>query len=446
MPTNTPLRKILTLASLLVLSLTLNNLMAQEVTRKVRIKMEKEVDGKKTVIDTVFTVGEGDDWKEADFMKEYESADGKKVRIEKSIRVEMEGEAEEGQEIEVEVSEDAENVFIIKNGKKKVIRLDGEDEDQVMIFKGKGKKGTWTTEEGEVIELDGDGQKVEVIINGEDGKKIERKSQVIIKEIEKDGEARLWKDEDGKVIIMKGNGAGKEINEEVKVILQEIEGKNDVNIWKGEDGKVIIMKGDEKVKNIDDDAKVIIRKMEGAEGEEKRQKAYKEIRIRKDRNDMSEADKARLKELMQDKEVKEFMERMDMKVMELEEEKGKPTGMIRQQKKNVSLSISKLEEADKASLMENGVKEKEIDGGLVVKQMYLFSQEGQFHLKFEAPEKGLLSVSLRDQDGELIWVEKRKDFEGSFKQALELSVEDKGTYFLTITQNKKATTRKVVLK
>lgn len=70
---------------------------------------------------------------------------------------------------------------------------------------------------------------------------------------------------------------------------------------------------------------------------------------------------------------------------------------------------------------------------------------GKFNLKFEAPEKGDIEIDIYDINGKKVYNDLVKNFDGQYKKEIDISDEHKGTYFLKISQGKKATTRKIIL-
>lgn len=71
--------------------------------------------------------------------------------------------------------------------------------------------------------------------------------------------------------------------------------------------------------------------------------------------------------------------------------------------------------------------------------------DGLFHLKFQAAEKGDLQVRVFDLAGKTVYTEEVKDFSGNFERDIDLSGESKGTYLLQVIQNGKALNKKIVV-
>lgn len=70
---------------------------------------------------------------------------------------------------------------------------------------------------------------------------------------------------------------------------------------------------------------------------------------------------------------------------------------------------------------------------------------GKFNLRFSSPDKSSADISVRDINGKIVYSETVKDFSGSYDKQIDLDSNAKGIYFVTITQSKKATTKKLVV-
>ncbi|MFT3886035.1 MAG: PDZ domain-containing protein [Flavobacteriales bacterium] len=112
---------------------------------------------------------------------------------------------------------------------------------------------------------------------------------------------------------------------------------------------------------------------------------------------------------------------------------------------HVNISPAELSTADKALLSGKGVTGLDRPLELDV-QCYPERSDEAFHLRFEVPERGDLSVDLRDANGERVYHEVISGFKGSYERTLDVSDQAAGTYFLVIAQNGRSTARKLLKK
>lgn len=166
--------------------------------KKVRVKTVKEVDGKKIVKDTTFTVKDEDDVKKV--VKEYTMiAEGD---TEADIKVDVMVDTDMDTDMEWE-SEDGKKIVIIKKGhhdcdkevraNKKVIIIDGDgSEEHVMVYPHGGHKKVmkFKSEDGEedIIIVSPEGHTRVIKWTGEDGEDIEIDYEFDMENLEKEME------------------------------------------------------------------------------------------------------------------------------------------------------------------------------------------------------------------------------------------------------------------
>ncbi|TDB66000.1 T9SS type A sorting domain-containing protein [Arundinibacter roseus] len=71
---------------------------------------------------------------------------------------------------------------------------------------------------------------------------------------------------------------------------------------------------------------------------------------------------------------------------------------------------------------------------------------GVLNLRFTAPEKGDITITVTDTDGKEVGKKQIKDFSGEFVGQIELKKNTKGTLFVTVTQKEDGAVRRVVIK
>jgi len=96
---------------------------------------------------------------------------------------------------------------------------------------------------------------------------------------------------------------------------------------------------------------------------------------------------------------------------------------------------------------ENNERVKTTNEKLVPLQLdyYPNPSDGRFTLKFKLEKKGDATIRIADPAGKDIYSENLKGFKGEYSKQLDLSKESKGTYILTITQDGKSITKKMVV-
>lgn len=71
--------------------------------------------------------------------------------------------------------------------------------------------------------------------------------------------------------------------------------------------------------------------------------------------------------------------------------------------------------------------------------------DNKLNLKFYAPEKGDVSVTVTDINGKEVGSQKIKDFQGDFMGQVDLKKNVKGTVFVTVIQKEDGTSKRVVV-
>jgi hypothetical protein len=78
-------------------------------------------------------------------------------------------------------------------------------------------------------------------------------------------------------------------------------------------------------------------------------------------------------------------------------------------------------------------------------KFYPNPNDGKFNLSFLLKEKGDTEVKILNMEGKLIFKESLPDFSGTYNEAIDISKEPKGTYFVRISQGEHAQLKKIVL-
>lgn len=389
------MKKILTaLLSLLVVTLTLNGLVAQEAEspREVRIMMKKNVNGVETMVDTTITLQPGQSPQEA-----LESIgmdlpgvnEGRQMRIRIDddnadnhfeFHEKMDGEVD----VNVEKNEDGTmKVTIIRNGETQVIN--GADD------------GTWTVDDGTVIDmqaLEGAG-----IFIGDD-------TRLKILHIDEDQNLRIEADRQ----------TGNHQDETNEIDLGE------ENTWLEEGAEVkIIQFHDVEVSEetlLDLDKRIVM--------------------IQKD--DLTEEQQNLLDAAMNSDNPEDMIDQI--KIMFDTEDEVQTTSEIHVVRIEIKMEDPDEEEMD--MLRESGAS---LNNSLELDALTLYPNpsNGKFDLSFQAPEEGNLEVQVRDLQGRTVYEESASEFNGIYQNNIDISEESAGVYFLSITLNGKSTTKKMIM-
>lgn len=399
------MKKILTtLLSLLVVTLTLNGLVAQEAEspREVRIMMKKNVNGVETMVDTTITLQPGQSAQEA---LEGIGMDVPGMNEGRQMRIRIDGdhddnhfEFHEGMEGEVDV-----NVEKNEDGTMKVtITRDGETQ----VIEG-AEDGSWTTDDGTVIDIQsiegggvfiGDDTQVKVLHLGE-GHEVDMNVNV---EVIGEGDER-------KVII---NRDGE---------IQEIKLDGD-NTWVGEEGEMkVIQLHDvdmDDMEHIDIDERVIM--------------------IQKD--DLTDEQKQMLEDAMNSENSEDMMEKVKFIIgTDGEVQTTSEIHVVR-----IEIKMEDPDEAEMDMLRESGAT---LNNSLELDALSFYPNpsNGQFALSFQAPEEGNLNIEVRDLQGRTVYEESASEFNGIYQNNIDISGESAGVYFLTVSLNGRSMTKKLVM-
>jgi Secretion system C-terminal sorting domain len=90
----------------------------------------------------------------------------------------------------------------------------------------------------------------------------------------------------------------------------------------------------------------------------------------------------------------------------------------------------------------------ETAGSKTIKELNAFPNKpnnNKLNVKFEAPEKGDVTIRVTDLAGKEIGIEKLQDFSGEYIGQVDLKGNAKGTIFVTVVQGEDGSTRRVVL-
>lgn len=386
------------------------SLNAQDDERKnVRVKIVKEVDGVETVIDTTY----------------------------------------EGLS-DMELKELAELDIILKNLDDELADLDIEIEN----INGDMDHKTMMVMVKELEEMEGDldekMKEIEImieisdslhehieqnikVIDSEDGKIVFINEDGVIEHIEIDGdESMIWTDEDGKVHHIDVEDGDHNViiktikskdGEEITTEIMEFKNK-DGNVWIDENGEETIT-----VDVINEDGEVIVIKRDG-DGFE-----Y-DIDYDTDHDIDTDGHHVYIsKDEDGDMEKDVFVTVMKKKIGDGEETY------------KTKIIISTIDTEDIEILKNSGVDIDRSANKLELERIKFSPNpsSGKFSLEFKSEIKDQLNIKIYDINGNEVYNEDVKNFDGHYKNEIDISSEDSGTYFLRISQNNKELVRKLII-
>lgn len=400
-----------TLLSLLVVSITLNGLMAQEAEspREVRVMMKKNVNGVETNIDTTITLQTGQTVQGVieemglDVNMGHHNGDGPHI-----MKMRIDG--GEGENVFIHSAEDSDsevdvNVERNEDGTMKVtVTRDGEV--QTIDVKG---ENSWTTDDGTIIKVKStegasfigeEGEQIKIIRLGDD-------------DLEHNVEVEVVGEGDERMVIINRDGVIQEIDLGAEGVWTDDESGTNVNVFRfnTEDG--------EEVEHVEIDKRIIMIQDE----------------------DLSEEDRAKLEEALKLGDHEDMLENIkiivgdDAKVINSSE-----IHMVR-----IEIKMEEPGEEEMNMLRNSGASDLNNSLQLDELSFYPNPNNGQFSLNFQAAEEGSLSVIVRDLQGRTVYQEDASEFNGVYQNDINISGESAGVYFLTINVNGRSTTKKLVM-
>ncbi|MBN2173015.1 MAG: T9SS type A sorting domain-containing protein [Bacteroidales bacterium] len=404
--------KLATITSMGLLALMLfsmSALNAQEDGKKtVKISKVTNVNGNETIIDTTFEISSLEDLDDIEAIKDLLGEDFNDLSGLEDLDLDFfitEGDLEgEGKYIITLENEDMENgdgfVFVTSDngtqqssvdGKSYVfIEKDGAESSERTISISSGDDLEWTSDRGMNVQVEdtGNGHK-KVTVNTDDG------------------ETREYMLEEGKGIYMIGEDGE----------LQKVEDENRVEWNANKDGDQIWITVEE-----DDDGNVTV--YTGNDENVDLKNNSKNNRIIIEGSDPA-------------------VER-DVQVNVIRKDDGNETIVIKK-----SIVVKKLNQKDIDLLKDAGVNiEQEKGENQLELDDLQFSpnpNDGKFTLNFSTPEKGTTEIRIFDAQGKEVYHENIENFNGLYNKQIDISNEKQGTYFLSIRQGDRVSTRKILL-
>lgn len=103
------------------------------------------------------------------------------------------------------------------------------------------------------------------------------------------------------------------------------------------------------------------------------------------------------------------------------------------------------EDASKDDLESTGIKAKKRQLEPVDLTFSPNPSNGKFNLSFTLKEKKNVTINIFDINGNLVYSETLKDFQGTYNKEIDLSREEQGTFFLQIIQGMYDIIKKIII-
>ena len=223
---------------------------------------------------------------------------------------------------------------------------------------------------------------------------------------------------------------------------------HDIYMWTDEEGNVSMVAGDHKVTQeieCEDGKKVMVLKttVNGESGEKK------DLRVIC--KSIHDADGDMTVDVLYDSMDEHMMIYSD------EEGDGHATTIIichtsmgednEEVKIKTKISVTDPEEEDFTTLKQGSFAPSVPDNDLDIDHLVFYPNpnKGKFTLSFNTDKTKKVEIRVFDMNGNEVYKEELKDFEGEYKKEIDISGEKKGTYFVNIVQDGKSVTKKIII-
>lgn len=363
--------------------------LAQEEKKKITFKMkiEKEINGKKQIIDTTIVLNNLDELNIEELNKKgifniQKSKDGKDIKL-----------------FYKDIDIDEENI----TGKHKIIiktndNINIDNEDLIDMD----------------IEMDENGEHKIVKWNAKEGTDKELKSKRIIMMKTDDSEGLEWIEEDIHI-----NGDNK--NNNLFIISEDITG----TIKDGLKTDTIIEGNDTII------FKTIVNSIDVNDKSKKNVLILKDGKLTIDKNINIDSDKILIKN-----------DNKDVKIIKIKKNDG--TEEI-----TVEICINEITKDELKTISKKGIK-TELENDVEKLELnelnfYPNPSNGQFKLEFNVAEKSKTLIKIFDLSGKQVYIEKLHNFSGKYSNDIDLSSNKPGTYILQIIQGNKMLSKKLLI-
>jgi membrane-associated protease RseP (regulator of RpoE activity) len=145
-----------------------------------------------------------------------------------------------------------------------------------------------------------------------------------------------------------------------------------------------------------------------------------------------------------EKHIEELIEELEMEKLNLNEELER----IRSERETmvIRIEIEEISPEEANEVNENATPKLKLDNDLVFDQISFYPNPGNglINLNFNVNGSGKLSVLVYDSNGNKVYQEERGTFDGTYTNAIDISEQADGTYFLQIMLEGKTYSKKIV--
>lgn len=237
------------------------------------------------------------------------------------------------------------------------------------------------------VTVDEDGQEhISIKVNGEEVDPEEFEGDLIIRHLDQEGGENSWTDEEGNTLHFK---SGKVIFLSDEQLSEEERAKKIEELKENGHNVFIMEAGTEGVQ------------LEGQQGE---QHLNVEVTVEGDENGQ------------------------EVQIVEIE----------------VHCIIEELKQEDQEALRKAGIP---LGNSLQLSGLSFYPNpsDGRFSLDFESPETGDLQIRILDAQGKQVYQEVLPGFSGAYHKQIDISTRPSGLYFLSLSQNGKVASKRIVM-
>jgi hypothetical protein len=122
------------------------------------------------------------------------------------------------------------------------------------------------------------------------------------------------------------------------------------------------------------------------------------------------------------------------------------TETMKRDAKQVTIRIERVDKKEVQTLKKAGVGHEATES-LVMDDLNVYPNPtaGEVNLSFTLREKGTLTIRVMDPNGKVVFKDRVPRFSGTYNRSIDLVGKASGLYFLTIEQNGKSITRKLIV-
>lgn len=148
--------------------------------------------------------------------------------------------------------------------------------------------------------------------------------------------------------------------------------------------------------------------------------------------------------------MEEMLKELDLRQLEIDgEREGLLEELQRLQQPDeqilISIRIAEVSNADLNSVNQNATTKLKSTNDLAIEQISFFPNpnDGLLNLNFTTTDKAPVQIHIYDMQGQMVYMEELNQFNGSYKNQIDISKQPVGSYFLQIVQGSKSYSKKI---